>query len=252
MNPLTSLLMNHPVRATLPQVSRYPNSVHVGHFLPCSRLCPPRVVAIQLSITQLRLIAAAKSPQELRYRRPCSDNVENVEKYRNGGYHPIHLGDVLKGGRYRILHKLGHGGFSTVWLAYDIYQNKMVSLKVLVAEACQQAKELRLLRYLDEHVQVDPRLGSIITIWDDFIIDGPNGTHLCYVSEPGGPSLSALSDSPGEIAGTRRLRTPLARKLSRQLANAVSMMHDVDIVHGGRLNAGELKSCAESWGRYHA
>ena len=68
---------------------------------------------------------------------------------------------------------------------------------------------------------------------DDFIIEGPNGTHLCYVSQPGGPKLFARSDSPGKIAGTRRLRAPPARRISQQLAKAVSMMHDVGLVDGG-------------------
>ena len=59
---------------------------------------------------------AANSPMELKYRRSCLDHVEDIEKYRREGFHPIHLGDCLKGGRYYILHKLGCGGFSTVWL----------------------------------------------------------------------------------------------------------------------------------------
>lgn len=76
-----------------------------------------------------------------------------------------------------------------------------------------------------------------MTILDDFTIDGPNGTYLCYALQLGGPSLSAISDSPGEIPGTRRLRAALARKLARQLAKAVSLMHSVGVVHGGTLNA---------------
>ncbi|KAL9104700.1 MAG: hypothetical protein Q9163_000378 [Psora crenata] len=186
---------------------------------------------IQLSMSPRRSMAA-KSPKELRYRRPHLDNVEDVEKYRKGGFHPIHLGDALKGGRYCVLHKLGHGGFSTVWLAHDKLQDRLVSLKMLTAEASRQHKELRLLRRLDEHVRAGPLRDSIIATLDDFTIDGPNGTHLCYVSQLGGPSVSAVSDSPGEMAGTRRLRAPLARKLARQLAKAVSFIHDVGIVHG--------------------
>ena len=44
---------------------------------------------------------------------------ESVLRYRPGGYHPVCLGDTFKGGRYTIHHKLGWGGFSTVWLAKD-------------------------------------------------------------------------------------------------------------------------------------
>ena len=50
---------------------------------------------------------------------------------------------------------------------------------------------------------------------------------------------SAISDSPGEIAGIRRLRAALARKLARRLAKAVSVIHDANILHGGTLDVGE-------------
>jgi len=241
--------MNRQARVALPQLARCSNS-NQGNELLSSRRLRSRLVGIRPSISQLRSMVT-KSPRELRYRRPHLDNLEDVEKYRRGGFHPIHLGDVLKGGRYCILHKLGYGGFSTVWLARDKHQDRLVSLKLLTAEASQEQKELRLLRHLDEHVQADPWRGSVIAILDNFSIDGPNGTHLCYVSQPGGPSLSAISDSPGEVADTRRLRAPLARKLARQLAKAVSMMHDVGIVHGGTLFAGGLKGRADRWNRHH-
>jgi hypothetical protein len=43
---------------------------------------------------------------------------ETLSMYRPGG-HPVCLGDTFKKGRYKIYHKLGCGGFSTVWLAKD-------------------------------------------------------------------------------------------------------------------------------------
>lgn len=44
---------------------------------------------------------------------------EFLSRYQPGGYHPVSLGDTLKNGRYSVRHKLGWGGFSTVWLAKD-------------------------------------------------------------------------------------------------------------------------------------
>jgi hypothetical protein len=47
------------------------------------------------------------------------DGAESLEKYKPGGYHPIMIGDILHK-RYRVVDKLGFGGYSTVWLAHDI------------------------------------------------------------------------------------------------------------------------------------
>lgn len=44
---------------------------------------------------------------------------ESLSRYQPGGYHPVSLGDTFKNGRYSVRHKLGCGGFSTVWLAKD-------------------------------------------------------------------------------------------------------------------------------------
>jgi serine/threonine-protein kinase SRPK3 len=57
---------------------------------------------------------------------------ENVLNYRPGGYHPVVLGDTLKDGRYKIYHKLGYGGFSTVWVARD--SKYVISLLIICFE----------------------------------------------------------------------------------------------------------------------
>lgn len=44
---------------------------------------------------------------------------EKLSRYQPGGYQPVHLGDTFHEGRYKVVHKLGWGGFSTVWLARD-------------------------------------------------------------------------------------------------------------------------------------
>ncbi len=46
-------------------------------------------------------------------------DVEDINRYTPGGFHPIRLGNVLSSAKaqYRVLHKLGRGAFSTVWLA---------------------------------------------------------------------------------------------------------------------------------------
>lgn len=36
-----------------------------------------------------------------------------------GGYHRVRVGEKFKDGRYTVLHKLGWGHFSTVWMVQD-------------------------------------------------------------------------------------------------------------------------------------
>lgn len=49
----------------------------------------------------------------------CNVEAEPLHRYKPGGYHPVHLGDEMSDKRYRIVHKIGYGGYSTVWLAKD-------------------------------------------------------------------------------------------------------------------------------------
>ncbi|OJD26223.1 hypothetical protein ACJ73_02393 [Blastomyces percursus] len=57
------------------------------------------------------------------------NGAESLEKYmyKPGGYHPVTIGDMLHE-RYRVVDKLGFGGYSTVWLRY-------VAVKVGIANS---------------------------------------------------------------------------------------------------------------------
>jgi hypothetical protein len=71
-------------------------------------------------------------------------NVEDVERYEPGGFHPIHTGDHFRDKRYKVIHKLGTGGFSTVWLARDTELSRYVSLKIVSAEASKECQDKEL------------------------------------------------------------------------------------------------------------
>jgi serine/threonine-protein kinase SRPK3 len=44
---------------------------------------------------------------------------ESTNYYLPGRYHLVHLGDIFHDGTYEVMHKLGFGGYSTVWLVKD-------------------------------------------------------------------------------------------------------------------------------------
>ncbi|KAH8698407.1 hypothetical protein BGW36DRAFT_376018 [Talaromyces proteolyticus] len=59
------------------------------------------------------------------------EDVEKLERYKVGGYHPITIEDQFHDS-YRIVQKLGHGSYSTIWLAQDERCNEIVAIKVPV------------------------------------------------------------------------------------------------------------------------
>ncbi|KAJ0273545.1 hypothetical protein COL940_009827 [Colletotrichum noveboracense] len=119
-----------------------------------------------------------------------TEDEERPQHYFPGSYHPVKIGDTFSNGRYTIVHKLGHGGYSTVWLARDKSQDQFVALKIMVPEQQSQFElqncgvEIELLRELHRIPTGHPGKSMLMSCLDSFSHDGPNGTHLCFVSLP--------------------------------------------------------------------
>lgn len=62
------------------------------------------------------------------------EGVEKLESYRVGGYHSMTIGDHIHN-RYQVVQKLGHGTYSTIWLARDQKDGKYVAIKVCTADS---------------------------------------------------------------------------------------------------------------------
>lgn len=166
------------------------------------------------------------------------DDVEDIESYCLGGFHPISIGDCFAQDRYRVLHKLGHGGSSTVWLARErkkggTNQGRLVALKTLRADVSNTHNPALTIPGILQAAK--PPCSNIQTVDHHFFVKGPNGSHLFLVSPFAGPSMLMMSNSPGCVAGSRRLRADLARKVVKQVAMEVHRMHHAGVVHGGKL-----------------
>ena len=81
------------------------------------------------------------------------NGVEEVKRYKPGGYHPIIIGDLLHQ-RYHIVDKLGYGGYSTIWLARETRLNRYVALKVGVVDS--HSHEIQALRALSTPLSAHP------------------------------------------------------------------------------------------------
>lgn len=49
------------------------------------------------------------------------------------GYHPTRIGEKFKDGRYTVMHKLGQGHYSIVWMVRDEHTGQQAAMKVRCA-----------------------------------------------------------------------------------------------------------------------
>ncbi|PYH96542.1 kinase-like protein [Aspergillus ellipticus CBS 707.79] len=112
---------------------------------------------------------------------------------------------LLSDRRYRIFHKLGWGGYSTVWAARVRLEENYVAIKICMI--------------------------------DHFDLDGPNGTHQCLVFELLGPNIPDLIEACFSIG---RLPGKLARDVSKQALIGLDFLHQQTISHGGNPEIGTV------------
>lgn len=160
-------------------------------------------------------------------------NYENLAMYRKNGFHPIILGDVLpkpgtcendqsKAPRYYVIQKLGFGAFATVWLARDFLECRYVALKVCCGvDKPTFSRETNILYGIQQSDRAHPGFDNILTLYEAFIISGPNGFHECLVTEVVAP-LEGLGISGGWSK----------QDILRQIASAVLLLHSQGIAHG--------------------
>ena len=171
---------------------------------------------------------SAASEESLWPRYLLSDfpDAEDLEKYEPGGFHPVHLGDTYDD-RYKIIHKLGSGGFSTVWLARDILEDTWVALKIVVAESSSTVEtKSHMVRDTLAKGGQSPRFAIHSRL---FYIQGPDGHHLCVVLPVLG--LSALRLSHWIES---RIRPRLCRMIAYQAAKGVCELDSQSLCHGGK------------------
>lgn len=135
-------------------------------------------------------------------------------------YYPVRVGQVLDG-RYRIVHKLGHGGFSTVWMAHDVQKDKAVALKILVSGKDGKTGFLA----QKEANQIFGSASYIVTYCETFQVSGHGDDHHHVLAMPLlGPNLD-----------THFRKGPMAARMSaaRQLLVALKTLHYAGKVHRG-------------------
>ncbi|RKK99087.1 hypothetical protein BFJ71_g6459 [Fusarium oxysporum] len=171
-------------------------------------------IAVAFFPTYVRQYHGGQTPAQ-EYR--CDVDAEPMHRYRPGGYHPVALGDSLSDGRYKVLHKLGWGSYSTTWAAKD--------------QTCRSEKKSRYRNF--QSLAASPRNheGScyVNQMWDQFTLIGPNGSHDCLVLDLVGPNIADIIDS--HCRGDR-LPSHAAKSISRQVLQGIDYLASNGIGHG--------------------
>ncbi|KAI3338693.1 kinase-like domain-containing protein [Ustulina deusta] len=184
-------------------------------------------VAIPRVLVPITFLSRRRSSQLASHPYTCDVDAEPLRRYRPGGYHPIHLGDQLRDGRYKILHKVGWGGYSTTWAARDREQQRYVAVKISVAEA-NSNHEVGILQLISSSPNHRGK-EHIVQLLDSFSIEGPNGKHRCLVLELLGPNIP---DLVGSYLHDERLPAQAARSIACQVLTGVDFLAQLNIGHG--------------------
>ncbi|KAJ5558810.1 kinase domain-containing protein [Penicillium sp. DV-2018c] len=155
-------------------------------------------------------------------------DVEYFEEYVPGGFHPTLIGDTFCSGRYTVVHKLGFGGYSTIWLAWDQQRRRYVSLKILAAGESPNSQEGEILHNLMKGDHTHPGKRFIPRLLDEFSFHGPNGHHRCLVGEPAGGSIAEYKD----LSTNLMFPPDAARSTAAQLLLGLSYLHANGVCHG--------------------
>ncbi|RDX43498.1 kinase-like protein [Lentinus brumalis] len=174
---------------------------------------------------------------------PTISDVESPDHYRHGHFHPVVVGSIIRPpsdslpGRspnlptgYRVLHKLGHGGEATVWLAQGLeLPDRLVALKVFSA-AYTYSGEREALALAACMPTVTPNSDTdtsgsehILPLLDAFITHGPNGVHPVHITDVIMPLKQTV---------LRRTAASSKKIIARDLARALAHIHRCGFVHG--------------------
>ena len=149
--------------------------------------------------------SGSESGSESEWCTESSTSSEHEEETQN------FMGDLLNN-KYIVLHKIGGGAFSSVWLSYNSIDSKYYILKIQFEDDYDDG-------LMEGKMLTRMKNNYIIKIYERFII---NKNRVCLVLEVLGECLCSLLDYNSNTG----LSIPIVKKITKQLLDGVKYLHE--------------------------
>ena len=155
----------------------------------------------------------------------CVTDSSDVDYSKNGDELN---GDVINN-QYLLLHKIGYGSFSSVWLTYDISDDKFYALKIQTPGDYEEGmQELKIYDMIDKICKNNKNIQSLMTLKQSFILERDEDKYVCMVME-------LMAGSLYDVIKTEKYNNGLPEEsvklVETQLMNALKALHNFDIMH---------------------
>ncbi|KAI0818845.1 kinase-like domain-containing protein [Irpex lacteus] len=169
-----------------------------------------------------------RSINTIQTKKPIEE--EGLSWYKPDYFYPVKVGQVFES-RYEVLGKLGHGAYSTTWLARDLkHERKHVALKAGTLNSVTPAtkRESEIFRHLNSIQSKHVGRTLIRTSTDEFEIRNEHGTYKFIVQPPMALDLQTFrSRFPG-----RRLPEGLLKGVVEHVLLALDFLHEeAKVIH---------------------
>jgi serine/threonine-protein kinase SRPK3 len=138
------------------------------------------------------------------------------------------VGDVINN-QYMLLYKIGWGSFSSVWLTYDIIDDKFYALKIQTPDDYDEGiKELKIYDMISKICKNNKEVDTLMTIKHNFIFEKNDDKYVCML-------MDLMAGSLYDVIKTDKYNNGLPKesvaKVEEQLYNAINILHNFDIIH---------------------
>ena len=136
--------------------------------------------------------------------------------------------DVINN-QYMLLYKIGYGSFSSVWLTYNIEDDKFYAMKIQTPDDYEEGlEELKIYEMISKICKQNKNLKTLMTLKYSFILEKGKDKYVCMVME-------LMAGSLYDVIKTEKYHKGLPdqsiQRIEKQLREALKVLHNFDIIH---------------------